>query len=282
MLTLSRALGIGFVGVALTSLGAGTAKAPFAGPKAMKKVEGDRSPRTPTPSRAAPAETTCPPLTLPDRSVCVHLPEDEAARGAEGGGIARDSRWDLEDVIPRRPDRPVDYGAYRYPVPCEGCVVTDGELERTNVLQHRTPAPQFAEPGEIELAVARGTPVTVPMLEHQQGPPELIYAGPLLDSSVVTRHSVHEADDEREYIVALGPLDFAPGMAASGAGPAIPLHDGQLLGSVGSRGSSAPVRLRVLVRRVRKGVDVRAVQPAMLFDVANTVACDPRNLLPLK
>ena len=43
--------------------------------------------------------------------------------------------WVVYDEIPRRPERPADYDAYRYPVPCErACVVSGYDLDRSDLI----------------------------------------------------------------------------------------------------------------------------------------------------
>lgn len=286
---LPRALGIGLGGLALMALGAGTARSPGA------KLESGRPAPPPETTAFKMAGAICPPMTLPDDSVCVHWPDHD------GDDIAGESRFDgdrvaprdyrdLQDSLPRRPDRPADYGAYRYPVPCDGCVVTEGspsrsampgaDLDRSDGV--RPSGLSYNGRDGIDLSVPSGTPVTVPALEHQQGPAELVYVGQLLGASVVTRHAVREADEERDYIVVLGHLDAAPGLADSGARSAIRLHAGQRIGSAVGRGSSGFANVHLEVRRVRRGVDVRGLQPSALIHGASTIACDPRNVLPLK
>ena len=272
---LPRVLPIGLSALTLTSLGAGSARSP-----APAKVDAGR----PAPARGASriADAVCPPFTLPDDSVCVRWPDDEEDVAGEASVDERMERREPrapDDMIPRRPDRSADYAAYRYPIPCTACVVTKDDLDRSDGSPHAS-AWRSARSG-IDLSVPRGAPVTVPALEHQQGQAELIYVGPLLGRSVVTRHSVREAGDERDYVVILGNVDATPGLA-SGAPSARPLRSGELLGSAGDGGASGLVRFHLEVRRVRSGVDVRGLQPSALIRGANTIACDPRNVLPVK
>ncbi|MDP9035572.1 MAG: hypothetical protein M3O50_12270, partial [Myxococcota bacterium] len=72
-----------------------------------------------------PPEALCPAGTLPDEQTCVRLPDDdgagpdtspEAAASSNGHHEKGSGRWVVYDQIPRRPDRPEDYDAYRYPV----------------------------------------------------------------------------------------------------------------------------------------------------------------------
>ena len=85
-------------------------------------VAGTSAPsRCPALGDAALARTECPPGTAPDNEACVHL-----TRGADDGPLApalpnahreKSGRWAQYEQIPRLPDRPSDYDAYRYPIP---------------------------------------------------------------------------------------------------------------------------------------------------------------------
>jgi hypothetical protein len=58
-----------------------------------------------------------------------------------------------------------------------------------------------------------------------------------------------------------------------------------VVGYVGDTGSPELVHLHLEARRVRDGVDVASVArsaPRALAENANSVVCDPRNVLPLK
>src|SRR5579859_3192169 len=96
--------------------------------------------------KGAPGEGgPCPKGTLPDGTVCVHLPtEDDAEPDALVSANAhreRSGRWAVYDQIPRRPERPADYDAYRYPVPpgLPGghSVVSGYDLDRPDEAQRR-------------------------------------------------------------------------------------------------------------------------------------------------
>src|SRR5437016_4892056 len=89
-------------------------------------------------TRFDPTATPCPSGTLPDGNVCVHLPGD-GEDGADSPASAnlhreRSGRWSAYDQIPRRPDRPADYDAYRYPVtpglPGGHSVISGYDLDR--------------------------------------------------------------------------------------------------------------------------------------------------------
>ena len=116
-------------------------------------------------------------------------------------------------------------------------------------------------------------------LEHQEGPAEVLYAGTLFGTTVLTRHSIREGGRLRDYVMLLGHLDtIAPGISA---GVAVP--EGQPVATVGDTASPHFVHLHLEVRRVRDNVDLGKVPAgAPMIAESVTVVCDPRNVLPLK
>jgi murein DD-endopeptidase MepM/ murein hydrolase activator NlpD len=231
----------------------------------------------------------CPPWTLPDGDgACVHLPSsDEGAPAVESAvNTHRDRRgdWVVYDQIPRRPDRPVDYDAYRFPVPCDhGCVISGYDLDRPDAFQRRGARLRYVGHGAVDLAAARGTPAVAISLEHQQGPAQLVYAGWLFGNTVVTRHVVLEGGEHRVYLVLLGHLDaIAPSLVVGRD-----VVDGDVLGVVGDSGSKGLVHLHLEVRRWRDSsgpepLTAAAGQPSALIAEAKSMVCDPRNVLPLR
>jgi murein DD-endopeptidase MepM/ murein hydrolase activator NlpD len=211
----------------------------------------------------------------------------------------RDSlgRWVVYEEIPRRPDRPADYGAYRYPVPCGAdddggtqddaraptraprgqCVVSGYDLDRSDDEQRRAPRLRDVGHGAVDLPERRGTPVVLLSLEHQEGNAEVVYVGPLFGTTVVTRHTVREAGQLRDYLVLFGHLDAA----SPGLSPGSAVREGDVVGLVGDSGSPGLVHLHLEVRRLRDGVDVARLAPASLVDGTESIVCDPRNVLPL-
>jgi murein DD-endopeptidase MepM/ murein hydrolase activator NlpD len=211
----------------------------------------------------------------------------------------RDSfgRWVVYEEIPRRPDRPADYGAYRYPVPCGAeddggtqddpraparaargrCVVSGYDLDRSDEEQRRAPRLRDVGHGAVDLPERRGTPVVLLALEHQEGNAEVVYVGPLFGTTVVTRHTVREAGRLRDYLLLFGHLDAA----APGLSPGSAVREGDVVGLVGDSGSPGLVHLHLEVRRLRDGVDVTKLAPSALVDGTESIVCDPRNVLPL-
>jgi murein DD-endopeptidase MepM/ murein hydrolase activator NlpD len=228
----------------------------------------------------------CPPGTLPDEGACIPVPE-----GAQQGGLAlpeeqnahrdRQGRWQEYDHIPRLPERPEDYRQYRLPVPApaEQSFVTSGyDLHLPDAEQRRGADLHAVGHGGIDIAQKRGTEVRLVPLEHQDGDATVLYVGPLFGNTVVTRHVVREGGVRREYVVLLGHLERAASTIARGT----VLKAGEVLGYVGDSGSPGAVHLHYEARRVREGFEAMKLETGELTRNARTVACDPRNVLPLQ
>jgi hypothetical protein len=235
------------------------------------------------------SDRPCPPGTLADNAVCIHIPA-EADQDEPDSPISpnahreRSGRWARYDQIPRRPDRPADYDAYQYPVPpgLPGghSVVSGYDLDRPDLSQRRGPSIHAVGHGGVDLPQAKGTPVHLVPLEHQQGDADVLYTGFYFGTTVITRQTVREAGRVRDYIVIFGHLDsVAPGVAFGRT-----LAAGDVVGFVGDTGSKELVHLHYETRRVRDGVDVMkkvAAGPGILVDDSVSIVCDPRNVLPL-
>lgn len=241
----------------------------------------------PEAARSTLARTECPLGTAPDNDACVHL-----TRGADDGPLQpalpnahreKSGRWAQYEQIPRLPDRPSDYDAYRYPIPSglpNGHYVVSGyDLDRPDPEQRRGRTLSHVGHGGVDLPQAKGTPVKNVALEHQEGDAEVLYTGPLFGTTVVTRHTLREGGRLRDYVVLFGHLDsIAAGLTAGAA-----VKEGDLVGAVGDTGSPSLVHLHYEVRRVREGVDLAKVPAgAQLLADSVSVVCDPRNVLPLK
>lgn len=223
----------------------------------------------------------CPPGLLPDDGRCVRPGEDDgpSPEAAPGAHRERSGRWTTYEQIPRLPDRPEDYGAYRYPIPTGARPVLSGyDLDHPDKAQRRGARLRHVGHGGLDLGAARGTPVVAVALERQEGPATIVYAGALFGLSVVTRHAVRESGALRDYLVLHGHLD----RIASGVSPGVALPEGALLGAVGDSGSPGLVHLHLEVRRVRDDVDLARIPagPALVRDTVSVVS-DPRNVLPL-
>jgi murein DD-endopeptidase MepM/ murein hydrolase activator NlpD len=224
--------------------------------------------------------------TAPDGDICVHLAavdEGTVAETQSNSHRERSGRWATYEQIPRLPDRPADYDAYRYPIPPGlpgGHYVVSGyDLDQPDEKQRRGLTLKHVGHGAVDLPQARGTPIHMVPLEHQEGDAEVLYAGALFGTTVLTRHTLREGGRLRDYLLLLGHLDSI----AAGITPGVMIKDGQLVGAVGDTASPRIIHLHLEVRRVRDSVDLTKV-PAGAPMIADsvTVVCDPRNVLPLK
>jgi murein DD-endopeptidase MepM/ murein hydrolase activator NlpD len=226
----------------------------------------------------------CPPFTLPDGDACVPIPTGATLGGDELPAVAgahHDKRGRVEayDQIPRRPDRPASYDAYRYPVPVpEGNLAMSGyDLDLPEADQRRGRKFSHVGHGGLDLAAPRGTPVQLVKLEHQEGDAEILFVGKLFGNTVITRHTLREGGRLRDYAVLFGHLErAAPGVETGRP----PVGEGAVIGYVGDSSSPGVVHLHFEVRRVREGIDVGKVAADRIIANEVSVVCDPRNVLP--
>jgi hypothetical protein len=115
-------------------------------------------------------------------------------------------------------------------------------------------------------------------LEHQEGDADVVYAGPLFGTTVVTHHVLREAGELRHYILLFGHLDGWPPAIQ----PGVVVHEDEIVGFVGDTQSPELVHLHLEARRVREGVDLKGHAGPDLVQDAISIVCDPRNVLPLK
>jgi murein DD-endopeptidase MepM/ murein hydrolase activator NlpD len=238
-----------------------------------------------TASEASPlAGGGCPEGTLPDGGVCV--PVLEVDRGGEALTEERAQHHDRQgrlrayDQIPRRPERPADYRRYRLPVPAlpgQSFVTSGYDLDRPDDAQRRGAEMKAVGHGGIDLAQKRGTPALLVPLEHQVGDADVLFVGKLFGNSVVTHHALREGGALRDYLVIYGHLE----KPATGLKRGDTLPAGAIVGYVGDSGSPGVVHLHWEARRAREGISLATLGPGELVQNAKTVACDPRNLLPL-
>jgi murein DD-endopeptidase MepM/ murein hydrolase activator NlpD len=278
-----RVQAVSAIVVALGSVGAGTARPPIV---LHRHVEAEARPAGDPVTRTGPDATSfaCPLAALPDGDACVRIPGDDEgpeAELAENAHHDKRGRWVVYDQIPRRPERPADYGAYRYPVVCESanaCVVSGYDLDRPDEMQRRGRRLSHVGHGAVDIPQHKGTPIAMLPLEHQEGDADVVYVGPLFGTTVVTRHALREGGQLRDYLLLFGHLDaLAPGLNAGAR-----LKEGDLVGFVGDTGSPELVHLHLEARRVRDGVDVGKLLPGAMIANENSVVCDPRNVLPLR
>lgn len=210
----------------------------------------------------------CPLGTLPDHGACVPVPltpRSEAEAQGPSPERERAGRYQEYDYIPKLPERPADYSAYRLPV---APLATPSSLAACQAA---------GRPSAIDIAQKRGAEVRLARLEQQEGDAEVLFVGPLLGNTVVVRQAVREGGALREYLALYGHLErVAPGLARGSS-----LSDGALVGFAGDSGSPGVVQLHYEVRRVRPGFEARALEPDDFSKSSRTVACDPRNVLEL-
>lgn len=235
---------------------------------------------------AALAPGACPEGTAPDGDACIHLETvDDAPFAPSQPNTHREKsgRWSAYEQIPRLPDRPADYDLYRYPIPPGApgghYVISGYDLDKPDEQQRRGRTLRHVGHGGVDLPQARGTPVEMVFLEHQEGDAEVLYTGALFGTTVLTRHTLREGGRARDYIVLFGHLDSI----AAGLSPGRTLKEGDLVGTVGDSGSPGLVHLHLEIRRVRDEVDLAKVAAGAPMIAENvSVVCDPRNVLPLK
>ena len=226
----------------------------------------------PVPSVAASVpplvEMPCPPRHLPEGEACIPLPElalpasgDDVFRERKGRGVAF-------DVLPRRPDRPSDPAAVRYPLSGEPLVLRGFDDAQAGDVS----------PMSVELAAERGAVVSALVLDGQVGSTKVAAVGRLVGNSVITAHVVGEGDQARTYLLVHGHLDAtAPDVAAGKE-----LAAGAPLGFVGDSGSPGFVSLYLEARVVRVDAgDIEKLSVKQLAEAAISVPSDARNVLPL-
>jgi hypothetical protein len=192
------------------------------------------------------------------------------------GHYQKDGSWIDYEEIPRRPERPEAYAAYRYPVP-SGLVASGYDLEKPDEMQRRGKMSAVGH-GGVDLMEKKGTPITMLPLEHQLGDAEVIYVGHLFGTTVVTRHTLREGGRKRDYVLIFGHLEEA----GEGVHRGSRLRSGDLVGYVGDTDSPEFVHLHLEARRLRDGVDAWRVGGWNINAREISIVSDPRNVLPLK
>ena len=265
---------------ALTTLGA--ASSASTGERHADSLRRDADERELAPHRAP-----CAAGSLPDGDACVRFPSGSSEDSADSPALSnahhdKAGRWVVYDQIPRRPDRPADYDAYRYPIPpglAGGHYVVSGyDLDKPDDRQRRGATLSHVGHGGVDLPQRKGEPILLLKLEHQEGDADVLFSGPLFGTTVITRHTLREGGQLRDYLLLFGHLD-AP---AEGLFVGQSLREGGLVGYVGDTSSPELVHLHLEARRVREGIDLRKYSGGMLIQNEVSIVCDPRNVLPLK
>jgi murein DD-endopeptidase MepM/ murein hydrolase activator NlpD len=199
-----------------------------------------------------------------------------APRFVEGGHTDKEGRWVDYEQIPRRPERPEEYAAYRYPV-VDAPVVSGYDLDKPDDDQRRGHMNAVGH-GGVDLMAPMGTPIKLVRLEHQLGDAEVLYVGSFYGETVITRHTVREGGAKRDYVLIFGHLDRPADDVRRGRR----LREGALVGYVGNTSSPELVHLHLEARRVKNGVDAWKMPASVMLLRENTVVSDPRNVLPLR
>jgi hypothetical protein len=241
----------------------------FAGPPRTSPSASSES-AGPSASPSAPplVEMPCPARHLPEGAACVPLlAMDEPTEGEVQ--VERRPRGPAVALIPRRPDRPADPLAIRYPL--------DGEPHLMRGFDEAMAQSKAESPASVELGAERGNPIHALFLVGQQGKTRVVATGRLVGNTLVTAHDVTESGRTRTYLLVHGKLEgFGPD-----AKPGAELADGAVLGFVGDSGNPGVVSLYLEARLLREEQDPTKLDLADLVDPATSIPTDVRNVLPL-
>jgi len=125
----------------------------------------------------------------------------------DSGHTEKTGRWIDYEQIPRRPERPDAYQAYRYPL-ADAHVVSGYDLDKPDSEQRRGHMNAVGH-GGVDLVAEMGAPIAMMRLEHQVGDAEVLYVGWLYGETVVTRHVLREGGADHDYLLIFGHLDRA-------------------------------------------------------------------------
>jgi len=226
----------------------------------------------------APA-VSCGPRMLPEGDACLPLPKVGAAEDVgdlqaslEGGKLEASRR----EMIPRRPERPVESSAYHFPLAGDTSPVVLGGFGRpfggAADLAGKTPGP-----GVVLLSATRGEEVVALTLEGQEGPAEVAFVGDLVGETVVTAHLVHEGGRLRQILLVFAGLDRPSPRVVEG----VPLEPGEVIGYAGDSASPGRPALWLEARQLREGQTLGGLDKTRLGSDLVSVAIDARNVLPL-
>jgi hypothetical protein len=190
----------------------------------------------------APAGLDCPPQQLPDDAVCVPVPPIETREAA------------VSAPLELLPGRATDYARYVTPIA-------------------NYPAAAAREGLGLFVAAPRGVPVTAVNLEAQSGPTRR-WVTASVPPRLLTLHRVERSGSTRTYVLAYEGVAFdtTPGMREIAVGTPL----GRIAAGTGATG------LTLQARQLRRGVEPENVPPERLLLDASSLACDPRNILPLE
>ncbi len=197
---------------------------------------------TPVPTAAAAPALLCPADTLPDDGACIPVPRVEQEPP------------EALNQLELLPGRSEDYARYLTPIAAY-------------------PARAAPEGLGVSIAAPRGTVVTAISLESQAGPTRrVVTPGPR--PRLLTLHHVERHGAARTYLLSYDGSSFDPTPGTIDVDVGTPL--GQIKAGPGVTG------LLLAVRQLRRGVDADRVSPERLLRDSHSLACDARNVLPLK
>jgi hypothetical protein len=260
---------------ALSVIGTVTAvRAPPVVTAALPRVASSSPPGSPV---AALTQMPCPPRELPEGDACTPVPPLGAPDRADSdrGEMQRErrTRRSTVEIIPRKPDRPVDASAFAFPLKGDEAPLFLRGFDDT---LPAADGPFEASPVSLEIVAARGAPVSTLMLDGQAGPTTVAATGRAIGTTLVTAHIVRAEGRERTILLVYGHLDaLAPDLAVGRD-----LAPGDVLGFVGDSGNPGIVSLYLEARLVLDDASIAGLELGALLQPSFSVPVDARNVLP--
>lgn len=215
-----------------------------------------------------PVAVSCAPQQLPEGDTCLPIPRSGQTDAPGALDHVPRALRERGEVIPRRPDRPAQASAYRFPLAksVEPVVLAGFDLPEGTV-----PDVDVA-PAAVLLGATNGDEVIVLTLEGQEGPAEIAFVGQFVGTTVVTSHTVRDGGRLHQILLVHGYLDRVSDRVIEGS----PVDEDEVLGYVGSLSSGHDV-LYVEARQVREGAG--QTDPLKLLQDGSSILCDVRNVL---
>jgi len=219
---------------------------------------------------APPVAVSCGPRHLPEGDVCIPIPRRGQTEAPDALDHVPRALRERDAVIPRRPERPAEASAYRFPL-ARG--VKPVVLAGLDLPADTMPDVELG-PTAVLLGASTGDEVVVVTLEGQEGPAEVMFVGDIVGKTVVTTHFVRDGGRLRQYVLVYGYLDRPSEQTIVGSS----VEEGEVIGYVGNLPAGRDV-LYLEARQVREGIDPSRVEATKLLDDSSSVACDVRNVL---
>ncbi len=224
---------------------------------------------------------------IPEGDSCIPLPAANQPFGpAQPGRSAPRAREDETTLLlPRHPDKPIEYSAYVLPLLADSPVRVLSDLTGPlDPLAFKPLDGQKRAPGEragVDFAAAHDDKVFLATIIGDEGKTKVVFVGEDAGVTIATLHKTHAGTS---FLVLYGHLSRpGPGIVA---GSLVTLGD--VIGFVGDTGSPGTNQLYLEIRQVREGALERLIpdnaeaSKARLIDDALSVATDIRNALALK